>query len=299
MLSCALLGDTIRTFDQLRQERRKELKRVEALNHKLDIYLLDSLNMRAAALRPDVQRDADGLTELEFVIGMCIELGMLDRDQIQPFIQQFRNLDVDGNGRLGMDDLRVQNKLKKISQKFPGMGTSKDNLNLSSPLPFKLSDLIDTPPTGKRMGRRSLFQKKKTPEHVSRSREAWRRAAIETTKRRAAGDEQTASSSNDIGDAGPMRPHPGGGLRKLGTIAICAGRVLPNTASRTRTTCTATPTLPYSYPSHGGVNQAPPPADIESALTTIVSFAASKDQALDNVQCNQDTTHVEAAGEFE
>jgi len=81
--------------------------RLEALNRKLDHALLENLNMRAAALRPDVHRDAEGLTELEFVIGMCMELNMIDMDQIKPFIEQFRKLDVDGNGRLAYQDLRV------------------------------------------------------------------------------------------------------------------------------------------------------------------------------------------------
>ena len=108
LLSVALLGDAIGTFDDLRDERKKEVKRIEALNRKLDQALLDNLNMRASALRPEVARDAEGLTELEFVLGMCVELDMVDMDQITPFINKFRDLDVDGNGRLGMADLRLQ-----------------------------------------------------------------------------------------------------------------------------------------------------------------------------------------------
>eukprot|EP00966_Prymnesium_polylepis_P277171 6404059-Prymnesium_polylepis.1 len=107
LLSVSLLGESISTFDVLRAERAKELMRLEALNRKLDHALLENLNMRAAALRPDVHRDAEGLTELEFVIGMCMELNMIDMDQIKPFIEQFRKLDVDGNGRLAYQDLRV------------------------------------------------------------------------------------------------------------------------------------------------------------------------------------------------
>ena len=108
LLSVSLLGESIHTFDLLRVERARELKRLDALNKKLDQQLLQNLNMRAAALRPDVQRDADGLTELEFVVGMCLELNMLDMELIRPFIDQFRKLDVDGNGRLAYSDLRAQ-----------------------------------------------------------------------------------------------------------------------------------------------------------------------------------------------
>lgn len=70
--------------------------------------------MRAAALRPDLQRDAEGLSELEFVISMCLELKMVDLDMIQPFIDQFHKLDVDGSGRLGSQDLRLQSKMSNI-----------------------------------------------------------------------------------------------------------------------------------------------------------------------------------------
>jgi len=112
LLSVALLGDAIKTYDKLREERRREMKRIKALNHKLSQSLLDNLNMRAAALRPEVARDAEGVTELEFVVGMCVELGMVDMDQLAPFINKFRELDVDGNGRLGSADLRMQKRVK-------------------------------------------------------------------------------------------------------------------------------------------------------------------------------------------
>ena len=70
--------------------------------------------MHAAALRPDMQRNAAGLTELEFVVAMCLELRMIDLDMIQPFIAMFRKLDVDGSGRLGMEDLKLHAKMSII-----------------------------------------------------------------------------------------------------------------------------------------------------------------------------------------
>ena len=125
LLSVSLLGESIATFDVIRAERAKEVLRLDALHRKLDHALLESLNMRAAGLRPDLHRDAEGLTELEFVIGMCLELKMLDRDQITPFIDQFRKLDVDGNGRLAYQDLRQQAVLN--TQQAGGIAT-KANL---------------------------------------------------------------------------------------------------------------------------------------------------------------------------
>merc|ERR1711871_1684815 len=61
----------------------------------------------AMRLRPKVERDGEGLTELEFVLAMVIELGMLKWEQVRPFIKQFRTLDVDRSGRLGMEDLKL------------------------------------------------------------------------------------------------------------------------------------------------------------------------------------------------
>ena len=128
LLSVSLLGDTINIFDNVRKERVKDLKRVKALNRRLDQALLDKLNMRAAELRPDVQLDEDGINELEFVIGMSVELGLVDMDQIKPFIDQFRKIDVNGNGHVGMKDLRLKvNNMANLA-KLKRRHTSRRNL---------------------------------------------------------------------------------------------------------------------------------------------------------------------------
>ena len=41
----------------------------------------------------------------QYVIAMMLELGVVEYQQVTPFIKQFRLLDVDGNARLGRDDL--------------------------------------------------------------------------------------------------------------------------------------------------------------------------------------------------
>ena len=48
-----------------------------ALNQRLTKPLLERVELRASALRPDVQRQATGVSELEFVICMAVELGMV------------------------------------------------------------------------------------------------------------------------------------------------------------------------------------------------------------------------------
>jgi hypothetical protein len=73
----SVVRQAIAFFDTLRVERSKELKRVEALNRSLDQTLLETIELRAAALRPEVQRGNEGVSELEFVICMAVELGMV------------------------------------------------------------------------------------------------------------------------------------------------------------------------------------------------------------------------------
>ena len=113
LISTALLGNTISSIDTLRQERKKELQVVKALNQKLNKTLLQRVELHASALRPEVARDAAGMTELEFVVCMAIELGMVDLKQLHPFVKQFRALDILGNGRVGMEDLNAAEALKR------------------------------------------------------------------------------------------------------------------------------------------------------------------------------------------
>ena len=105
IISVSLLGDLISTVEELRGERKELLAKVGQLNRKLDKPLLDGLMKCAVDLRPELTRDGQGLTELEFVLAMLIELGVVERGMVTPFLAQFRALDVDGTGRLGQADL--------------------------------------------------------------------------------------------------------------------------------------------------------------------------------------------------
>ena len=80
-------------------------ERIKMLTTRLTERMLDNLLDHAVTMRPLVARDGLGLTELEFVLVMMIELKVIEISQIQPFIKQFRLLDVDGNARLARDDL--------------------------------------------------------------------------------------------------------------------------------------------------------------------------------------------------
>lgn len=106
-ISVASLGELISTIDSLRDERRREMRRITQLTTPFDQRLLDKMLACAKELRPKIQRDGEGLTELEYVLTMCIELKIIDWDQVRPFIKRFRRLDIDGNGRLGNKDLEL------------------------------------------------------------------------------------------------------------------------------------------------------------------------------------------------
>jgi potassium channel subfamily K len=113
LASVVLLGELIATADELRMARADTLRRVSQLQRKLDENMLTSLLQRAMSLRPKVERDGKGLTELEFLITMLMELDVVDEGVMKPFIKQFRTLDLTGEGRVGMQDLRLAQSLSK------------------------------------------------------------------------------------------------------------------------------------------------------------------------------------------
>merc|ERR1719453_499491 len=50
----------------------------------------------------------ESVNEYEFVLAMSLNLGILEWEQVQPFMKQFRILDADGSGHLTRNDLKVQ-----------------------------------------------------------------------------------------------------------------------------------------------------------------------------------------------
>ena len=68
LVSVALLGELIQTFDELRIKRAKTMARIRMLTTRLTEPMLDHLLEHATVLRPRVVRDGGGLTELEFVL---------------------------------------------------------------------------------------------------------------------------------------------------------------------------------------------------------------------------------------
>ena len=116
-LSVCLLGELFSTIDELRSQRKVMVQKVDRLRRRMDPDLLTSLLSRAKELRPKVQRDGRGLTELEFVLAMAIELKLLDWDAVRPFLTRFRSLDQDSDGRLGEADLQTLAAISEADRK--------------------------------------------------------------------------------------------------------------------------------------------------------------------------------------
>ena len=107
VLSVVLLAELLSTIDTLRAERAEQLDKVRQLERRLDAHLFTDLMERVQTLRPKVERDGLGATELEFAMSMLLELEMIEYKQVRPFLKLFRKLNVTGDGRIGENDLKV------------------------------------------------------------------------------------------------------------------------------------------------------------------------------------------------
>mmetsp|Transcript_15018 Transcript_15018/g.34676 ORF Transcript_15018/g.34676 Transcript_15018/m.34676 type:complete len:90 (+) Transcript_15018:208-477(+) len=58
----------------------------------------------------DMDKDGDGVSQEEFVIGMLAALGTITQDDIDPWMRRFRELDKDRSGRLDSEDLQLLSK---------------------------------------------------------------------------------------------------------------------------------------------------------------------------------------------
>jgi hypothetical protein len=65
LVAVAMIAELISTFGTLSEKRSANLARVAQLERRFDADLVDKLMTTAKELRPDVQRDGEGLTELE------------------------------------------------------------------------------------------------------------------------------------------------------------------------------------------------------------------------------------------
>ena len=118
LISVAMIGEVISSIGELRTQRHDMLQQVRAFMTQVDGPMLDRLLGHAKKLRPLVKRDDLGLTELEFILTMMIDLEVVEIDKMRPFIKQFRLFEVDGDARLSHADVEVAAKMdpKKLRE---------------------------------------------------------------------------------------------------------------------------------------------------------------------------------------
>jgi len=64
----------------------------------------------------DLDRDGNGVERWEFLCAMLVQLGKVTEEDLQPLLDKFDELDVDGSGKLTHEDLQALRK-KKLTQK--------------------------------------------------------------------------------------------------------------------------------------------------------------------------------------
>ena len=131
LISVAMLGEVISNIGELRAQRHDMLQRVRSFMTQVDGPMLDRLIEYAKKLRPLVTRDDLGLTELEFILTMMIDLGIVEIDKMTPFVKQFRLFEVDGDARLSQADVVAAAKMdpKKLRE---GMKARLKNSTMQS-----------------------------------------------------------------------------------------------------------------------------------------------------------------------
>jgi len=181
LVSVCLLGEIISTFDALKKRRQATMAKIKQLSRELDLDLYNQLIKRAVEMRPLVVRDGAGLTELEFVLAMLVELKVVRWDQVKPFIKRFRALDINGDARLGPADLELMKgktvaELKALRDARPpeemmtvearmGPTTANQSARRSASSPTLAAAACDTATVGDGGHRRKMDSPGPEPDH--------------------------------------------------------------------------------------------------------------------------------------
>jgi len=139
VLSVCIVGELISTIGELRDQRVAQIEKIKQLNRRLDPGLLHQLLGCAKRLRPEVEQDGLGLTELEFALTMIIELGIVKMEEVRPFIKQFRKIDVSNNGRVGIEDMQFMNKLSLEDLAKPRLANAQTR---SIKIAYRVDDMV-------------------------------------------------------------------------------------------------------------------------------------------------------------
>ena len=111
MIGVCLFAEVLSTLDSVRTERALAFTHLNALQQELTPDLFERLSTLSLDMRPD-DMDLDGLTDCEFALMMLLDLGIVDKLTIEPFLSKFRAFDVKYDGRLSASDVRMSQELK-------------------------------------------------------------------------------------------------------------------------------------------------------------------------------------------
>ena len=90
-----LIAAVVAKLSTLKADRMLKHRMREMLHMQLDWEMIKTLD-----------KDGNGIDKLEFVVGMLELLGLVEAHDVEPFMEQFDALDVDGSGHLDRDDLK-------------------------------------------------------------------------------------------------------------------------------------------------------------------------------------------------
>ena len=90
-----LIAAVVAKLSTLKADRMLKHRMREMLHMQLDWEMIKTLD-----------KDGNGIDKLDFVVGMLELLGLVEAHDVEPFMEQFDALDVDGSGHLDRDDLR-------------------------------------------------------------------------------------------------------------------------------------------------------------------------------------------------
>ena len=103
-LCVVLLIEMLRALAELLTTRAEQLLRYERFQRRRDPAFVRKLLERAREFRRHDDESA-GIRELEYAVAMLTELEVLSSEQLVPFLDEFRALDVRNDGRVGERDL--------------------------------------------------------------------------------------------------------------------------------------------------------------------------------------------------
>jgi potassium channel subfamily K len=115
LISVALLGDVIGTFEDVREEAAQREAKVEQGKKKMDPHFTEQVLQRLEMFKKSNSKDGakpSGISMAEFVLSMLLESGALSEDEIAASKEMFAKADVSGTGSISTAGL--QNALNSM-----------------------------------------------------------------------------------------------------------------------------------------------------------------------------------------